>query len=33
MEKGYSLHEHAEEPVDFLGGFSLNSCFDPQMDV
>ncbi len=33
MEKGYMLEDHAEEPVDFLGGFSLNSSFDPHMDV
>ena len=33
MEKGYWPHDHAEEPVDFLGGFSLNSSFDPHMDV
>lgn len=33
MEKGLSIPDHADEPVDFLGGFSLNSCFDPHMDV
>ena len=33
VEKGYSLNDHADEPVDFLGGFSLNSSFDPQKDV
>ena len=33
MEKGFSPDDHAEEPVDFLGGFSLNSSFDPHMDV
>ena len=29
-EKGLPFHEHS---VDFLGGFSLNSSFDPQKDV
>ena len=30
VEKGLPFHEHS---VDFLGGFSLNSSFDPQKDV
>ena len=33
VEKGFSDPDQADEPVDFLGGFSLNSSFDPHMDV
>ena len=33
VEKGHSPHDRTDAPVDFLGGFSLNSCFDPHMDV
>jgi hypothetical protein len=32
MEKG-SSQEGPHHPIDFLGGFSVNSTFDPHMDV
>ena len=32
VEKG-SSQEDSHQPVDFLGGFSVNSTFDPHKDV
>ena len=33
IEKVLPSPGHSGEPVDFLGGFALNSAFDPQKDV
>jgi len=33
MERGCFVHDKAQKPVDFLGGFSLSTSFDPHKDV